>query len=364
MRNLEYLDYKERKISGRYITLDDIENLILNAKIFFKVAEFGKSHLHKTIYKIRLGTGKKRILIWSQMHGNESTGTKAVFDLLNFFKNPLKERKLRDQILKNCTIIILPMLNPDGAEKYTRVTAQDIDLNRDAVALKAPESKLLKELLYKFKPDYCFNLHDQRPIFSVGEGNKPATISFLAPSVNVERTVTKGRMETMKIIVAMNNVLQTSISKQIGRYTDEFYPTATGDNFQKAGFNTILIEAGHYIKDYEREKTRKLNFIALLSGINQISSPIAVNYLDYYKIPNNEKKYFDTIYANVIVEGKKTIFGVYFTDRLNNKKVVYKPVHKVLEKIEMYGCDNLIIKKLEFDNTNQFIDFLNKNSCV
>lgn len=59
------------------------------------------------------------------------------------------------------------MLNPDGAEAYTRVNGNNIDLNRDAVARKAKESKLLRTALEAFKPQFCFNLHDQRTIFNV-----------------------------------------------------------------------------------------------------------------------------------------------------------------------------------------------------
>ena len=39
----------------------------------------------------------------------------------------------------------------------------------------------------------------------------------------------------MDVIVAMNDLLQQMIPNHVGLYTDEFYPTATGDNFQKLG---------------------------------------------------------------------------------------------------------------------------------
>ena len=158
------------------------------------------------------------------MHGNESTGTKALFDLFNFFENPKELLEISKEILKKCTITIVPMLNPDGAIKYTRENAEGIDLNRDAVARKGVESRLLRTLLDDFNPDFCFNLHDQRTIFNVEGSDKPATISFLAPSEEVSRKITKGRTETMSVIVAMNDFLQQAIPNQIGRYTDEFYP--------------------------------------------------------------------------------------------------------------------------------------------
>jgi len=358
MTTKEYSNYKQEKISGRYITLKNIEPLLKDIASFFEVTELGKSFLQKHIYKVKIGTGKKRILIWSQMHGNETTGTKAIFDLFNFFKAPKTQKRLRDQILETCTLIVIPILNPDGAKKFTRVNAQEIDLNRDAVDLKAPESILLNTLLHDFKPHYCFNLHDQRPIFSVGVESNPATISFLAPSINEERTVTDKRKETMQVIVAMKKMLEKHIPNQIGRYTDEFYPTATGDNFQKAGFNTILIEAGHYNGDYSREKTREYNFLALLSGIKEISMPKKYNYESYFKIPNNEKKYFDSIYENVILKGKKNKIGVFLKIILFNESIKFIPAYKILNNSDRFSADTIFSKELEFTNIEEFKSYV------
>ncbi|MFT7898944.1 M14 family zinc carboxypeptidase [Tenacibaculum ascidiaceicola] len=294
-----YSKIKEDSISGRWITLTDIEPLYLglqNSGIQTKI--IGQSEEGRAIYQLKLGKGKKRILVWSQMHGNESTGTKAVFDFLKFIQR-FSTHEITESILNNCSITIVPMLNPDGAQAYTRVNANNVDLNRDAVELEAKESKLLRSILEEVNPEFCFNLHDQRTIFGVEGTKNPATISFLAPSEEEKRTITEGRKETMNVIVAMNDLLQEIIPNHVGRYTDEFYPTATGDNFQKLGHNTILIEAGHFPNDYDREEVRKFNFYALLQGIYHISS--VENFKEFEKylaIPNNIKNFYDVIYRS------------------------------------------------------------------
>ena len=235
---------KETSLFGKWIRFKDIKKLLKKYEANFQITQLGISEQEAPIYKLKIGSGEKKILIWSQMHGNESTGTKALFDLFNCFLNSTeKEVKI---ITEACTIVFIPLLNPDGAEVYTRVNGNNIDLNRDAVDLKAKESKLLRGILEEFNPQFCFNLHDQRTIFNVENTNNPATISFLAPSEEVTRTLTDGRKKTMNVIIAMNSMLQKIIPNCVGRYTDEFYPTATGDNFQKLGYNTILIESGHY----------------------------------------------------------------------------------------------------------------------
>lgn len=313
----DYSKIKEEKITGRYITLKDIKPLYDNLGVNISSEVIGLSEEDREIYKLQLGKGKKRILIWSQMHGNESTGTKAVFDFLNFIKQ-YADNDIVSSILNNCSITIIPMLNPDGAEAYTRINANGVDLNRDAVDLIAKESKLLRKILDEFKPDFCFNLHDQRTIFGVEGTKNPATISFLAPSEEETREITSGRKETMNVIVSMNELLQQLIPNYIGRYTDEFYPTATGDNFQKLGYNTVLIEAGHYPNDYEREIVRKYNFYALLQGIYHISvSKNFKNYSDYLSIPNNIKNFYDVIYR---AKNNKKDVAYQYVEKLENSK--------------------------------------------
>ncbi|MCK4562455.1 MAG: peptidase M14, partial [Flavobacteriaceae bacterium] len=210
----------------------------------------------------------------------------------------------------------------------------------------------------KTKPHYCFNMHDQRTIFSVGEENSPATISFLAPSVDKKRTLTDGRKQTMEVIVSMNNLLQKFIPNQIGRYTDEFYPTATGDNFQKMGHNTILVESGHFKNDYQREKTRKYTFFALLEGLSHIAfREKASNYEDYFKIPNNEKLYLDVILVDVIYEKNKIDIGILFEEILKDKQLHFIPKVKIKGDLSNYNA-NRIVNDLSFPNENKLKKWL------
>ena len=336
---------KEQKLFGRRIVFDMIEPILKKLSNQFNIEQLGHSFNHTPIYKVTIGKGKTNILMWSQMHGNESTGTKAIFDLFSFFNNPGKNQSIATRILNECTLVFVPMLNPDGAELYTRKNAQGIDLNRDVLDLKAPESKILTNLLKEFSPKFCFNLHDQRTIFSVGKENFPATISFLAPSENEKRTVTKGRKVTMAVITAMNKVLQIIIPNQVGRYTDEFYPTATGDNFQKAGHHTVLIEAGHYRDDYNRELVRKYNFIALISGLDFITLGTKfTNYKPYFDIPNNEKNYLDIIYKNVFLlnRNQKVDVGVVFKEELISNKIIFTPIIEHIKDLSNYNANVII----------------------
>lgn len=354
-----YLLGKEKSLKGRYITFTDIEPLLKE----HNAERIGKSVLGKSIYKYVLGSGVTKVFIWTQMHGNESTGTKAMFDLLKFFKKPVGFERLATQILENCTLLFLPMLNPDGAEVYTRVNANKLDLNRDAVEKSQPESELLRKVLDDFKPDYCFNMHDQRTIFTVGDTKETATLSFLAPSINKEREITEDRKETMRVIVAINELMQKIIPNKIGRYTDEFYPTATGDNFQKLGYNTILVESGHYKDDYQREISRKFTFYSLLQGLNYISRKEERDFNDYFSIPNNTKFYLDIIVRNIYYEGgsKGVDIGVLFKEELVENDIFFRSEIEVIGDLSHYISDRILEgNQLKFNNKAEFLAFIEK----
>jgi predicted deacylase len=118
------------------------------------------------------------------MHGNETTTTKALFDLI-----PWLVQHNQKALLEHFTFYIIPQLNPDGAKAYTRLNANQVDLNRDAIDLSQPESKVLRTVFERVNPDYALNLHGQRTIYGAGSMGEAATLSFLAPSADLERSV-------------------------------------------------------------------------------------------------------------------------------------------------------------------------------
>jgi hypothetical protein len=334
-----YKEQKERSLFGKWITFNDIKKLFSKYNSVFQVSEIGTSEENKPIMQLKIGTGKKKILIWSQMHGNESTGTKAVFDIFNCFLNA--NEKQFATILNKCTLVFIPMLNPDGSQAYTRVNANKIDLNRDAVGIIAKESKLLRKVLDEFNPQFCFNLHDQRTIFGVEGTKNPATISFLAPSEEETRAITKGRKQTMNVIVAMNTMLQNIIPNFVGRYTDEFYPTATGDNFQKLGYNCVLIESGHYPNDYNREESRKFTFYSILQGVYHIAESSSFDDFEaYFNIPNNQKLFFDVIHR---YQNSKKDKAYQYQDKIIGNQLVSKLIEVDENDLELKTGHNEIV---------------------
>ncbi|MGB5783398.1 MAG: M14 metallopeptidase family protein, partial [Eudoraea sp.] len=260
----------------------------------FDVTTVGSSIEGRTLSLISIGKGETDVFLWSQMHGDEPTATQAIFDILNFLDSDdfIDEK---EEILKNLRLHFLPMLNPDGAEVFQRRNTLGVDINRDALRLQSPESKTLKRVRDSLSANFGFNLHDQSTYYNAERTNKPATVSYLAPAYNYEKDINEVRGNAMKVIVYMNNIIQKYAPGQVGRYNDDFEPRAFGDNIQKWGTSTILIESGGYPEDIEKQEIRKLNYVSILSAIYTIAKGNYkdINLEDYEKIPENDRKLFD-----------------------------------------------------------------------
>jgi hypothetical protein len=373
--NLEELfnQNKEESIEGRYLTLEHIQPLLDRINTDSQVKIIGKSVLNKPIYSYEIGSGETRIYLWSQMHGNESTTTKALFDFINVLNSG---SEFAQDMLKTFTFYSIPILNPDGALLYTRANANEVDLNRDSQNLTQPESRVLREVFEDFKPHFCFNLHDQRTIFGAGETGKPATVSFLSPSYNEEREINENRLKAINLIAAINDELQKYIPGQVGRFDDSFNINCIGDTFQYLGVPTILFEAGHFQNDYSREITRKFIFFSLVTSFKTLFENDIVNnrIVDYLNISQNKVVFYDFMYKNIKInyDGIEIItnFVAQYKEELIDGKIQFNAYIVEVGELENYfGHYEYDAKGAEysddftnFPKTDQKANFyLNKN---
>ena len=345
--------YKNTSFLGRYISQETIDSFINTFPETHK-SIIGTSVEKRPITQLKLGQRSIKVLMWSQMHGNETTTTKALIDFIGFLQSNSAEAK---EILSQISFTIIPQLNPDGAKAYTRVNKNAVDLNRDAQDCTQPESRAFKKVYEELEPHFCFNLHDQRTIFGVGKPAKPATVSFLSPAFNDSRALNDTRERAMKLIVYMNQSLQETIPNQVGRYDDGFNLNCVGDTLQNLGFPTILFEAGHFQNDYKREETRKFIFISLLKGILGIikNKYEEVDYRDYFKIPENKKCFYDILIKNI--GNKEDSLAIQYKEVLKDNKVIFLPfLVKEIGKKFTYGHHEIDAKGAIL-TINSILDF-------
>lgn len=302
-RLIDFHDFfREKTLKNRRFKHHDIQPLI--AGCGFKNESVGCSFEGRDIRKITAGSGKTKILLWSQMHGDEATATMAIFDILNFLRSGEPEfASLRETILSGLELHFVPMLNPDGAERFQRRTAQEIDMNRDARALQCPESRILKGLVFDLRPAFAFNLHDQQVYYAVGDTPVQTTVAFLATAYDPERQWNGVRTRSMQVICKMNEELQQIIPGRVARFSDEFEPRAFGDNIQQWGSSLILVESGSYPQDPEKQYVRALNFHAILQALYAIAQESYTGYRleEYEAIPVNNRVFLDLKISNVTI---------------------------------------------------------------
>jgi hypothetical protein len=300
-----YDSYKVGEITSRRFTQEKLLHWLkpFGDKGLFETEPLGTSAEGRTISLLKLGNGSKKVFLWSQMHGDESTATMALLDLFAFLSlHPAHEATT--SILRNLNLLVLPMLNPDGAERFQRRTSQEIDMNRDALALVTPEARILKETRDRYRPEYGFNLHDQDPRFTVGSTKNVTTIALLAPALNEERSDNAVRIRAKHVAAVAAEVLQQIIPGHVAKYDDTFEPRAFGDNIQRWGTSTVLVESGGWPGDRDKMFIRKLNCVALLttlvaiSGESYAGSDIGI----YERLPLNSKNLYDLIVRGARVQ--------------------------------------------------------------
>ncbi len=347
-------DFMKSVIDNRYFSYSsfmDVLNMVLDNEpsSSTQMIELGKSVLEIPIYGLTLGSGKHKILMWSQMHGNESTTTRSLLMFVDWF--------LKSELQSKFKLYIIPVLNPDGLSHWTRENANNIDLNRDAQNLSQPESQLLRSVFDTFKPDYCFNLHDQRTIYGIPSGSHAVQCSFLSPAANQNRDVTPARIKAMSIINHMVGSINENAISQIGRYGDGFNANCVGDTFQALGTPTILFEAGQSDEDYYRNKTMELITLSLQSAIKFIEENNKINdeevITSYNSISAIETNYCDVLIKNVPSGRKNVDLSIMYKEVLKDNLLHFVPILSGVNDIKVVNAHRVIDLKSDKDQ----IDF-------
>jgi hypothetical protein len=267
-----------------------------------RVKEVGRSLEGREIWDVSFGTGPFVVLMWSQMHGDEPTATSALFDLYEYVRRHESEPAVK-QLLGALTVHTVPMLNPDGAERFQRRNAQGIDVNRDALLLQAPEAQLLKGLRDSLEPKVGFNLHNQSWRTTVGTPPRGAAISLLSVAYDESRSVNEGRLLTKRLGAVIRDALEPFALGRIGRYDDSFEVRAFGDNLTLWGTPVLLIETGPWPEPNPDPMLVRFNYTALIHALHALADG-SVHKADaarYDSLPENETGGFYTVIRNVSI---------------------------------------------------------------
>ena len=265
-----------------------------------RLEEAGRSYQGRPIHLMTLGSGERKILLWSQMHGDEPSATPALLDLADFLLGGAGG-PAAEEILGELTLLVVPMLNPDGSELYERRNAQGIDVNRDALSLATPEGRLLKRLRDEHEPSLGFNLHDQNRRTAVGDTGALATNAVLAVAGDPDGTLTPGRLRAKRACSAITETLAPLMPGGMARYDEDWSPRAFGDNLTAWGTPVVLIESGGLPPGRDLTELTRLNFVALFRVLHELALDDLAAYGPerYEQLPRNNSN----AWADVNVHG-------------------------------------------------------------
>ncbi len=261
-----------------------------------RVERFAESYQGRPIYLATIGNGPRRVLLWSQMHGDEPTHTAVLLDLLSYLTKCSSEPAVVE-ILSGATLFALPMLCPDGAAAGTRYNAQHIDVNRDSARLETPEGRALLRAVETLRPEFGFNLHNQNARTAIGIAPKPAAVAVAAPPLDAARTETSQIRAAKQVAVCFVQAARSGAEGMIARYDSEYMPWSFGERIQAMGVVTVLVEAGGW-PGPDPAPIVEVHFDGLVATLRAIADG---SYRDadpslYDRLPRaNELKLFDAV---------------------------------------------------------------------
>lgn len=166
--------------------------------------------------------GPKRILYLCRQHGHEPASTEGALAFINTLVKADEDTPLAGY-LKQATVMVIPMANPDGSEAFLRHNAHDVDLNRDWLRRTQPETRALYSAIQRMHPDLMTDQHelypnDPRPDFTeaaqVGSGASAA----VAAACDDAQAVIQGAMRAEGFPIVSHWITDTHPPRLAHRY--------------------------------------------------------------------------------------------------------------------------------------------------
>lgn len=248
--------------------------------------EIGRSAEGRPLRLIIWGGGPTTVLIWSQIHGDEPTGSMIIADVLQAIASA--DDRIQ-QLAARITLYIVPLLNPDGAERFVRWNGQGLDANRDARAWVTPEARALRAVFERARPQFAIDLHDQDPRKRVGESERFVAYSVLAPRNSKDSADDEARVRSKQLACVAHEALQAFFSDHLARYPDTYEPRGLEEFMQARGVSVVLLEAGGWRGDHEKQQLRKGGYAAVVAALEAIADAGYASYSakQYEQIPEN-----------------------------------------------------------------------------
>lgn len=160
---LEEVEFEKWTTHSRVV---EFTNQLAGQSNYITVQSLGNSVEGREIPYLKVTAGqefgyndeKLTALIYAQQHGDEPSGNDALLTILRNIANGEYS-----EILEHLDLIIVPQVNPDGAENLQRHNAANVDLNRSHLILDGKETRPLRQLFHRWEPEIAVDVHEYQP---------------------------------------------------------------------------------------------------------------------------------------------------------------------------------------------------------
>jgi hypothetical protein len=170
------------------------------------------------------------VLVIAEQHGNEPASGEAALALMQTLALE------RSALLESVNVLIVPRGNPDGSERFSRVTANGTDVNRDHLLLTTPEARALANVVNRYSPQITLDLHE-----------------FTVAGRWVDKFGAMSRYDALLQAATVPN-LQPSVQATQARYL--------------AAARGALEAAGHRVEDYHTSSPDAKDLVVSMGGVN------------------------------------------------------------------------------------------------
>ena len=203
-----------------------------------RVARIGTSVAKRPIPLVVIGpdNAATRVLVLCRQHGDEPVSTEAAMSVVR--RAVAADRALRAS-LHGVQLLILPMLNPDGGQRFRRLNTNGVDLNRDWLLRSQPETRAVASLFRRLAPQVVLDEHE----WTVEDACGSDSLETTGAVNHVAHVIQRGSLSAGD---------DTGVQLKPGFYTSASDPRLAHHYFQSKGAAAFLLETTPAVPAKER----------------------------------------------------------------------------------------------------------------
>ncbi|MBG9448226.1 peptidase M14 [Cytobacillus firmus] len=271
-----FVDYEEMK--------KKLSQLEKSSNGLVQVESAGKTNQGRDIFTARVGHGDKVVLVQSEIHGNEKTGTVALLNILQYLgsSQSAEAKRIREEL----TIVAIPMMNADGSELDRRgnvMTWEEVQGQFPQLHSALPTWNYYTRTLqgddYAATPGFDVNRDFNPDLNYVPKaedfpGNSSTPGWYITPESQTVRDVYKGLQEEFGNVEVFLDLHHQNFYKIEG--TDEDVTMSISADFIPDPSSPEGSKYSQYAENYRFDFSRQLN-VALYDALQEKGNSVFTN---------------------------------------------------------------------------------------